>query len=549
MYEYGAEGNSSRISDSLHKLWFKFNEAQLFQGEKLDHQLVESHVLVIVKHGEAIATVDLEEYRIADNRTILLMPGQTLGIRTNGSGQLALYILKFDVYSPAVDAQADMPFQQFLPMVSDPQIQSLCDLMVKCSSSRLELEQFRSQAAFLELIYCIVCQLQLEPQEDSKAALDRTKAYMENHYHENITIDQLARMAEISPKYYSDLFKKTYNVRAIDYLSSIRLRHAKQLILRSDRRLADVAHQVGYSDEFYFSRKFKKEVGLSPTAYLKKRSRKIAAYMSPVIGHLLALDLIPFAAPLHPKWTGYYYERYRSDISVHLSAYKFNQDWMANLEILKDADIDCIVSLDKLNPDELEHLGSIAPLHLVPTQFGWRDQLGWLAGQLGFTAEAENWVSIYKHKIGLIRSHLHKEIAGQEFLVLSLFKDQYYLCPTRGMRDVLCDDLQLSMSTCYSSGDEPHLVSIEEIAHFDPDRILLNVCQEPDTLHYWHTLQASSIWLSLKAVRKHQVHLLNSDPWREYSASACDRMADDLLTHLSGQKSKGVGGKSPCSFQ
>ncbi|MDT2273883.1 ABC transporter substrate-binding protein [Paenibacillus larvae] len=100
---------------------------------------------------------------------------------------------------------------------------------------------------------------------------------------------------------------------------------------------------------------------------MKNRRRKIAAYSAPILGQLLALNIIPFAAPLHPKWSAYYYKMYRTDIPVHLSAYRFNQDWESNIEALMSASPDLIIcSRDNLHPDEKEKLEQIAPVFLFP---------------------------------------------------------------------------------------------------------------------------------------------------------------------------------------
>ncbi|MNJ49569.1 HTH-type transcriptional activator Btr [compost metagenome] len=79
-------------------------------------------------------------------------------------------------------------------------------------------------------------------------------------------------------------------------------------------------------------------------------------------------------------------------------------------------------------------------------------------------------------------------------------------------------------------------VSTEQLAGLEADRILLNVCQEPESLGYWKSLQMSRPWQDLKAVRKNNVYMISSDPWREYSAYACLRMIDDLLLHIHGNR-------------
>ncbi|MBD5075363.1 AraC family transcriptional regulator, partial [Xanthomonas citri pv. citri] len=82
-----------------------------------------------------------------------------------------------------------------------------------------------------------------------------------------------------------------------------RITKAKRLMAKSNCKLKEIAHQTGYQDEFYFSRIFKKYTGCSPTSYMKKRRKKIAAYGRGTMGHLIPLHHIPLAAALHPKWT------------------------------------------------------------------------------------------------------------------------------------------------------------------------------------------------------------------------------------------------------
>ncbi|MGV2806326.1 helix-turn-helix domain-containing protein, partial [Clostridium perfringens] len=129
---------------------------------------------------------------------------------------------------------------------------------------------------------------------------------------------QLARMANISPKYFVDLFKKTFGQTTIDYLTHVRMNHAKRYLAESDDRLRDIAQRVGYKDEFYFSRIFKKKVGMSPSEYARNSRQLIAACSSSIIGQLVALNVVPAAAPLDAKWTPYYYNAYYSESKSRL---------------------------------------------------------------------------------------------------------------------------------------------------------------------------------------------------------------------------------------
>lgn len=521
---------------SMDDLWIKLRGIERLHDVRMEPRLVESHVLFIVKAGGGRLMIDLLSYRLSQDTVHIAHPGQTAGITAEIGEKLDLYMIMFDVRSEA-GTEAVFPYDGEIHVRADTQTQLLCDSINDCFRNERALERFRGQSFFQELLYGAMSQIRLSHEADSRTALNRTKAYIDSHYSESLTIERLARMAEISPKYYVNLFKKTYGISAIDYLTEARVNAAKQLMLRSEARLRDIAHQVGYNDEFYFSRMFKKETGMSPTAYLKKRSRKIAAYTPSVLGQLLALKTIPYAAPLHPKWTAYYYKTYRDEIPLHLSAYRFNEDWESNIETLIRHKPDTIISMDDLEPEERERLEKYTSVEFIPIKdTDWRDRLRLIATYLGLPHEAESRLLSYERKVRIARERIHKTIKDDTVLAISIHKLNCYRSPTRGMREVLYEDLQLKpLSDCLSESCKKP-ISVEQIAELDADRILLNVCQETESLKGWQELQTGQLWKSLKAVRKNQVYLISSDPWREYSAYACERMVDDLLRQFCGDR-------------
>ncbi|HEY2491360.1 MAG TPA: AraC family transcriptional regulator [Paenibacillus sp.] len=528
--------HDEHVDVSLDHLLFKVRSIEHLRGGQMEQQLIDSHVLIIVKNGVGRLTMDLHDYLLKKDIVHIALPGQTIGVSSKEVDGLDLYVIKFEVFRDAVPMDS-CPLKGEILIYPQTQPIILCDLMYTHCRSDLALERFRGQFVFQELLYWIMTNIRLSPETDSRTALDRTKAYIESHYNENLTIEQLARMAKVSPKYYVDLFKKTYGKSAIDYVTEVRVNCAKQFMVQSDARLRDIAHQVGYNDEFYFSRKFKQEVGVSPTAYMKNRRRKIVAYSTPILGQLLALKMIPYAAPLHPKWSAYYYKMYRKDIPLHLSGYRFNKDWEANIEALSQSGPDMIISLDNLDSHEKEKLEEIAPVSFIPLMDkNWREQLQLTAQLLEVSQEAESWLHNYDQKVKFARGRLSQILSDDTVLVMSVHKECYYLCPARGMRDVLYDDLQLNPPSGFDPAKYNQIMTADQLTQFDADRILLNICQEPESLRYWELFQSSSLWQDLKAVRRNHVHFISSDPWREYSAYACERIVDDLLKLLDGDR-------------
>jgi len=516
-------------------------------GLEGQQQLADSHTLLVTAYGHGELMLDGERFRLRESVVYALRPGQTFGVRADKPDSLKLFVLRFDVFQAdrsqdrrALSADERAVFPAHVEIMADAASQPalLCELIHSYWCNGDELERFRSRLAFQELLFAML-QSSGRPADDSHTGLEAARSFMERHYADNLTIEQLARIAEISPKYFVDLFKKTYGVSAMDFLTELRINRAKQFMMQSHAKLRDIAHQVGYNDEFYFSRKFKKEVGMSPTVYMKSRRRKIAVYRSSIIGQLLALKIIPYAAPLHPKWTAYYYSMYRSDIAVHLSAYRQNQHWEANIETLRQVHPDLLISMDELEEGEKARLSEVSPIFYVPTSGkDWRQQLQLTAEFLGERAEADSWLARYERSVATARERLQREVGGETCLAVRLLKRQLYVHCNRSMSEVFYGDLQMKPAGRGGREDNNRRVTLEQLAELDVDRLLVMVCQEAETLAYWESLQHTMLWQELKAVRSNRVHLIPSDPWLEYSALAHERIVEQAVQLFSGDRPK-----------
>ena len=92
-------------------------------------------------------------------------------------------------------------------------------------------------------------------------------AYIHEHYASSINRTELARHASLSEDYLTACFRKELGVTPIAYLNRYRVHQARQLLSDTDKTITEIAMEVGFSDSSYFSRVFRREVGLSPEAY------------------------------------------------------------------------------------------------------------------------------------------------------------------------------------------------------------------------------------------------------------------------------------------
>ena len=97
--------------------------------------------------------------------------------------------------------------------------------------------------------------------------IDKAKEYIFSNYKNDISLDDVSREVDISPYYFSKIFKKETGENFIEYLTNIRIEKAKELLENTDMSMKEICIEVGYSNPNYFSRSFKKNVGVTPTEY------------------------------------------------------------------------------------------------------------------------------------------------------------------------------------------------------------------------------------------------------------------------------------------
>ena len=97
--------------------------------------------------------------------------------------------------------------------------------------------------------------------------------YISTHYAERLTLEDMAQRVYLSPAYFSRVFKQETGETFTAYLNRVRIDHSRALLRRKDLRLVDIALMVGFEDQSYFTKVFKKVVGISPLRYREGKKK------------------------------------------------------------------------------------------------------------------------------------------------------------------------------------------------------------------------------------------------------------------------------------
>lgn len=159
------------------------------------------------------------------------------------------------------------------------------DVTLLCMQSILEELQTR------ELEYAAVCQAYMDillirlarqakfslvahpakPNANRQCAAIRR--YIDAHYKEKLTLEQLASEVRVNKYYLAHAFKSEFGISPISYMNSCRIAEGKRLLVESDWSLIQIAAMLGYSSPSYFSQAFHNSEGISPQEYRKMHKK------------------------------------------------------------------------------------------------------------------------------------------------------------------------------------------------------------------------------------------------------------------------------------
>ena len=110
--------------------------------------------------------------------------------------------------------------------------------------------------------------------ESSEDPIAQIGTYIEQHFAEELSLQGMSERFYLSREYISRRFKQQYGVNLSEYVLTIRMNEAKRLLETSRQRIYEVAQAVGFSDDKYFRKVFKKQVGVTPNEFREQVQRQ-----------------------------------------------------------------------------------------------------------------------------------------------------------------------------------------------------------------------------------------------------------------------------------
>ncbi len=248
--------------------YLKLRESHIARRKNL-----ESYLIVLVLSGSGTLMYDQTVYPLRKGSCFFIDcmvpyyhqssssdPWELIWVHFNGSSSQKYYQYFSSKSTPAFQPQAFPELQDTMEKLLD--INSNSDLSTEISSSQLIVD-------ILTLLLLDITERQTE-RHPGHQKMAQVRAYLDEHYTEKFSLDELSEQFFISKFHLSREFRTLYGITLNHYVIARRITLAKKLLRFSDYTLEEIAQNCGFYDASYLNRQFKKSEGISASDFRKK---------------------------------------------------------------------------------------------------------------------------------------------------------------------------------------------------------------------------------------------------------------------------------------
>ncbi|MBU5350676.1 AraC family transcriptional regulator [Paenibacillus barcinonensis] len=229
-----------------------------------------NHGFIFVIRGEASMSVNGTVYELYPGSVFHAAPGMYLDSQVNGQSEYEYYSLFYRYDRAGEDKCVPELFSHYkLESGADPRVVELLIMLQKQFSNQGGIGKLRIKQLFLSIMVHIFTGYSQRERAASpcEKMVEEAISYIQGHYMNPMTLDELAKLHGVGSKRFSYFFHKYTGFRPIDYVIHYRLERASELLRSGNYLVRDVAASVGYTNPLYFSRAFKKKFGVSPSEF------------------------------------------------------------------------------------------------------------------------------------------------------------------------------------------------------------------------------------------------------------------------------------------
>ena len=231
-----------------------------------------NHVeLFYIVGGKGQFLIEDQLYPVNTNHLVIINPNVTHTEVSLNAQPLEYIVLGIEGVELSITSNSDNPFcilDHFESMDITSCLRNILREMELKQPGYEDICQAFMEILIIRLMRSTDLSVPAEPQNNvGNHQCATVRRYIDYHFKESLTLDQLAEEAHMNKYYLSHAFKREYGVSPINYMISRRISESKYLLAETDLSLSQIAQLLGFSSLSYFSQVFRKTQGVSPMEY------------------------------------------------------------------------------------------------------------------------------------------------------------------------------------------------------------------------------------------------------------------------------------------
>lgn len=263
------------LSCGLYPVSFgNYKKAKGHEMKRLNH---DDYLLIYCIHGKADLWLKDQYLQIQSGDILLLPPGVSHHYKTHDDDPWTIYWLHVTGEDCALASQhAGFSEQTYIRHYgSHPRLIQDFDSLIDCRSSGFNLNTSIYAACLLRQIFSFIALLKpVTPHaRNSQLNLDTIHALMQENLHTRLDLDTLAQRVNLSKFHFVNKYKEMTGLTPIQHFLHLKIERACYLLDITQKSISEISYSLGYEDSYYFSRLFKKVMGIAPTQYRRNQLR------------------------------------------------------------------------------------------------------------------------------------------------------------------------------------------------------------------------------------------------------------------------------------
>lgn len=215
-------------------------------------------------YGRGKSVINGKEYTHQKGNLLFCPPGHKRYSKRN----FVCYFVHIDVDPKTAALLSHVPI--VTNAINYDEYKNLYMEIIRLHGMQKEDNHFLIQSKLYELLNMICNDSKLDS-VSTPDAIKKAMDFMENNFHKQILLQDIAEYVNLSPTYFHKLFKSAVDMTPQKYLAELRLSNAKMLLLAKNYSIEEVAERCGFSSISYFDYQFKKTYGISPVGFRKQK--------------------------------------------------------------------------------------------------------------------------------------------------------------------------------------------------------------------------------------------------------------------------------------